>query len=182
MKNQKTFKLKNGITASFAIVAKDNNQKEFFVVATSEDKQIGFCHFIFEGSDCKISRIAITDKNYLSKGVGTVMFNAMECLAHKTNKRYITGLFIPRGYDNAWEMTSKFYKQHNMKSLDYDFDYVDRDEIYKIVEFKGEEYVLPIIANKKLFEKIEEYNYQTNDMFSSNHNKAENKKVPDLQI
>ena len=182
MGKTKTFTLKNGAIVDFAIIAKDETCNKFFIVAMVSNKQVGFCDFSFENNFCKIYRIAVTDKNYLSTGVGSVMFEAMENFAIKNNIKGICGLFIPRGYNNVWEMTAKFYKNHNMKSLDYDFNYVDRDEIYKSAQAHSEQFDLPVIINKKAFEKIFEYNYETYDIFSSSHNEQENVSTPTIEM
>lgn len=171
MLKTKNFSIKNDDNIDLCLLTKDKQSKEFFIVALKNNKQVGFCHFIFENDECKISRIAITNKNYLSKGVGSIMFNVMEKFAYDNKMNTISGLFIPRGYENAWQMTSNFYKKHNMKSLYYDFDYVERDEIYKTASNHDEACCIPININKSVYDDVEKYNYEIYDMFSSSHNK-----------
>ena len=178
MKNTKRFVLKN-INIDVCILTKEQDSKNFLMVALDGNKQVGYCSFFFENSSCKINRIAITNKDFLGKGIGTTMFNAMEQFAHKNDIKYLEGLFIPRGYDDAWQRTAKFYERHDMKTFENDFDYGDRQEISKHVENLGEEYDVPVVVNKLAFEEIDHYNNFVKDLFcsTSKDSKAENPEI-----
>ena len=101
MINYKTYKIK----LDFFILTPSNDSKDFVIVALKNFKQIGYCHFVLENDECKISRIAITKKDFLGMGIGSIMFSCMETFAHSKNINYLTGIFIPRGYDNAWDIS-----------------------------------------------------------------------------
>ena len=169
MNTLKSFIIKNNKYVDFCIITDKQNSNKFFILALNNNKQVGFCHFFIENNECKISRIAVTNHNFISLGIGSIMFNIMENFLYHNKIKNISGLFIPRGYDNAWKITSDFYKRHNMKSLEYDFNYIERDELYKKVELNDEKYDLPLLVNKIIYEKINKYNYEINDMFSSSY-------------
>lgn len=178
MKSTKRFVL-NNLNIDMCILSKKEDDKNFLLVAFDDKKQVGYCNFCFENNNCKIIRIAITNKGYLGKGIGTTMFNAMEYFAQKNGVKCIEGLFIPRGYDDAWQRTAKFYQKHNMKTFDNDFDYGDRQEISKYIEIQNSDFEVPFVVNKDVFEKIDYYNNNVKDLFcsSSKDNKAENPEV-----
>ena len=167
MNNFKTFELKNNLLIDFCILSKNDVDNEFFVVALDGKKQVGYCNFSFKNNECKINRIAISEKDYLSKGIGNVMFKAMENFAYQNGIQYISGIFTPRGYNDAHNLTAKFYQRQQMKSLDNDYDYCDRDDLLKKINSALPEYDLPKIIDEKLYDKVQKYNYNTNDLFST---------------
>ena len=167
MEEYRTFKLKNK-DIHFRILAPNKKyNNNYMIVATHNRKQVGYCSFCFENGDCKLSRIAVTNKKYLGMGIGSVMFLCMECFAKSNNITYITALFIPRGYPNAMLLASKFYRHHKMSTDLRDYFYMDREEISKKIEITTNKYEIPLIVNDELYEKAYNYNYVKNDMFSS---------------
>ena len=175
MKKTKKFILKKDKIARLYILS--NNEKEYMVLATNEQKQVGYCYFSLSGNECKIVRIAVTDQNFLSTGLGSAMFCAMEQFAYQQNKEYITGVFIARGYPNASEMTSKFYKKHGF--IPEDDDFLDREEISKKITPQTQ-FEVPVVQNEKLYKELSHYNFSVNDMFSSG--KKEPEKEPQLLL
>ena len=163
------FTLKDGREIECCILKNDNHSNDYFVVAGCRNRNVGYCNFEIVGDTCKIKRIAVTDGDFLGKGVGSIMFNAMEYFCARNGAKYISGVFTPRGYDNAWELTSKFYKNHHMKSMDYEYDYCDRDDIFKTIDNVDENYNIPVHTDDILFNKVKKYCYITNDIFSSTH-------------
>ena len=167
----KTFDLK-GEKVGFCNLTCDKSNS-FMIVAIFNSNQVGYCSFSIEGKICKLSRIAVTDEKFLDKGVGSIMFQAMEQFAVERGVSEISALFIPRGYENAWEITSKFYQKHNMKTFDYDFDYFDRQEISK-VPTQHLDCQLPLVVSDEAYNLVSDYNYNENDMFSSNRDSNPN--------
>ena len=173
----KTYNLK-GKNIKFCTITKNN--KDYFVVAIFDNKQVGYCNFCIDGSECKLSRIVVTKKEFLGYGIGNIMFGAMENIAYKSNAKYISAIFIPRCYDDAWKTTSTFYKNHNMTTFYGDNNYSEREEISKYISSSQDEYSLPIIEDAKLYDKICNYNYTVNDLFSSNRSSVDQLPIFDL--
>lgn len=161
----KTIKLKVELDADLLIVAKNSTEKEYFVLALNDKKQVGYCCFRLDRDECKIVRIAITNAKYLSKGLGNAMFKTMENFAYQNGARYISGVFVARGYENASEMTSKFYKNQGFVPEDQEF--FDREEIFKKIQMAHPEFETKLITDEKLYQQISKYNFETNDIFST---------------
>lgn len=164
----KNFTVKNGLNVNLCLIQKEQNGKNFFVVAVHNGKQVGFCNFEFHEDECRLIRIAVTNKNFLSKGVGNIMFKTMENFAFENGIKYLSGIFIPRGYANAWDLTAKFYQRQKMTSSNFDYDYCDRDDISKNITEANQEFSIKPVVDEKLYSKVQKYNYETNDIFSSN--------------
>ena len=92
MSSTKQFSLGN-LNIDVCILTKEQNSKDFLMIALHNNKQVGYCSFCFDNDTCKINRIAITNKDFLSKGIGTTMFNSMEQFANKNGIKYIECLF-----------------------------------------------------------------------------------------
>ena len=152
---------------SLILLKKSENDNNFLLIALFNNKQVGYSQFSFDKSICKLNRIAITKKEFLGKGIGSLLFNQMEYWAHQNNMNEISGIFIPRGYDDAWQRTSKFYERQNMKTYGADFEYNDRDEIYKAISPKDGEQKFDIIIDANIYSKFFKYNNEINDLFSS---------------
>ncbi|MBO7508498.1 MAG: GNAT family N-acetyltransferase [Clostridia bacterium] len=166
MENFKKINLKNGKIAKLCILSKKQNDNDFVVLAVSENKQVGYCYFTFKDNDCHIVRIAVTNKEFLSTGIGHAMFDAMEYFAFDCGKKYITGTFVARGYENANELTSKFYMKHGILPEDGE-SFFDREDIFKIIKTPTKKFDIPKICDEKLYEKLSKYNFSSHDMFSS---------------
>ena len=173
----KTINLKDNLEAELCILCPDESTKNFMVLAVSGKNQVGYCYFSFERDECKIHRIAVTNKKFLGKGLGNAMFKAMENFAYQNGIRFVSGIFLARGYQNAGEITSKFYKNQGFVPEDGD-GFCDREEIFKQIKCTHPEFEAFNVVNKKLYDALSTYNFSTNDLFSSSHIK-QNKKVPE---
>ena len=154
MISHRTYRFNNNNIDIF-ILTPSKDSKDYVVIAMHNSVQVGYCYFSLENNNCKLSRIAITKKEYLGTGIGTPMFLCMEYFAYNNGARYITGLFIPRGYENAYEITSRFYQFHKMTSDNLDFNYSDRCEISKhLDEPRNNHHNVPLVCDKELYNKV----------------------------
>ena len=164
-----TKKLLKGKEIDFCALTQEIVHNDYMIVAIHDKKQVGYCNFMLINGTCRLNRIAVTDEKYLGSGVGNFMFRAMENIAYRNNAKYITAIFIPRGYDNAWQITEEFYKKQGMVNDYGEQYYCDRDEISKHVKAIDEQYDIPVVEDNNLYKKAMDYNYSTYDIFSSNH-------------
>ena len=163
----KSFPIKDW-TIDVCLLAENEAKQSYFIVATSRDRQVGYCSFYFNASEATLNRIVVTDSQFLNKGVGQVMLRVMEQFCHEKGIRTIGGYFLPRVYPDAWDKTSNFYARNGFKGPDGGVDFYDRDEIWKYVNYQGKEFSLQVVFDEELYNKIYEYNYNINDLFSSN--------------
>ena len=174
----KKIELKDNLQAKLCILRPDENAKNFMVLAVNDKNQVGYCYFSFERDECKIHRIAVTNENFLGQGLGNAMFKAMENFAYQNNIMFVSGIFLARGYKNAGEITSKFYKKQGFIPEDGD-GFCDREEIFKHIRSLHPEFEVPVINNKKMYDALSTYNFTTNDFFSSSRSE-QNLKEPEL--
>ena len=167
--NFRTFNLKDK-EVDVAITARNELEKDFILVAACEGKQVGYSSFRFDDEDtCKLTRIVVTDRNYISTGVGNAMFKCMEQFCYENGIREINGYFIPRGYKDCYELAEKFYAKQGMKACDGSQNYFDRDEIYKYAREQGEDYHVDLTIDGHAFDILAKYNFEENDFFSSRY-------------
>ena len=158
-------KLKDGLSADVYLIGKEQNQNNFFVVALADKKQVGYCCFEIVKDECKIVRIAVTNQKYLSKGLGNAMFKTMENFAYSQGAKYVSGIFVARGYENASEQTAKFYESQGfVPECD---DFVEREELFKHIKTEHKGFETPVKYNQKIYDKLAKYNFEENDFFST---------------
>ena len=177
MEKFKTINLKNNQQAKLCILCPSQKDKEYMVLAVSDNKQVGYCYFSIKNDDCKICRIAVTNPQFLSTGLGSAMFGTMEQFASQNGAKYVSGIFVARGYPNAHQMTSKFYKNHGFVPEDEEF--FDREDIFKKI-MPQTNFDVPVIANNELYNQLSHYNFSVNDMFSSS--KKEDASEPQFDL
>lgn len=107
------------------------------------------------------------------------MFKTMENFAKNRGANYVCGIFVARGYENANQMTSKFYKNQGFVP-ESDDEFLDREELFKKIKTTLPEFNVPLIVDQKLYEKISKYNFETYDLFSSG--KKETGKEPKFDL
>ena len=167
----------NGIIVDLCILSKNYKENKYIILALHNKKQVGYCDFALENSECKISRIVITDKSFLKKGIGSCMFKAMEFFAFKNGITYISGIFFPRGYDDARETTSTFYQRHGMKDSFGGYDYCEREEISKQITSAEQQFEIPVIYNAEIYQRVIDFNYKTNDFFETKNKDIDTKQL-----
>lgn len=158
--------LKNGLSADIHLVGRSRDENHFFVLALVDKKQVGYCCFDIVGDECKIMRIAITNKDFLSKGVGNAMFKTMENFAYNNGAKYVSGIFVARGYKDISEKTSKFYTSQGFVPEDDD-SFCEREELFKTIKSAHPQFDAPVTYDQNLYDKISKYNFHTNDIFST---------------
>ena len=166
MEKFKTVSLKNNQQVRICLLVPNKNSNNYMVLAIKDKKQIGYCYFNIINNNCNIERIAVTNSQYLSTGLGSAMFNMMEQVALNVGVGYICGRFIARGYRDVHQITSNFYKKHGFIPED-DNEFLDREELVKRVEKSKSNAELPIVVNYGLYNALMHYNYSENDIFSS---------------
>lgn len=166
MLDKKSFQIKGG-SVDIMLVGQDGGKEEYFIVADSDGQQVGYCAFKLNKRSADLSRIVVTDPDFLNRGVGHTMMYCMEQFCHRQGITDIHGYYVPRVYKNADEITSKFYSRHNFIGDGYEGEYFDRDEIFANVHDRGEEYLLTPIYDEELYNRIYDYNYNSCDLFSS---------------
>ena len=171
--------LKNGLSADIHLVGRSRDEKHFFVLAVADKKQVGYCCFDIVGDECKILRIAVTNKDFLSKGVGNAMFKTMENFAYNNGAKYVSGIFVARGYRDISEKTSKFYISQGFVPED-DESFCEREELFKIIKSAHPQFDAPVTYDQNLYDKISKYNFEENDIFSSQ--KSNTKCEPEIDL
>lgn len=171
--------LKDGLNADIYLIGKNQSQKNFFVVALADKKQIGYCCFEIVEDECKIVRIAVTNEKYLSKGVGNAMFKTMENFAYNNGVKYVSGIFVARGYKDISEKTSKFYISQGFVPEDDD-SFCEREELFKTIKSVHPQFDAPVTYDQNLYDKISKYNFEENDIFSSQ--KSNTKCEPEIDL
>lgn len=169
MEKFKTIDLKDKKQANLCILHPEQNDVDYMLLAVSKNRQVGYCYFSIKDSDCKMYRIAVTDKNFLHAGLGSAMFDAMEQFAGHNGAKCISGFFVERGYPNANEMTSNFYKNHGFMPENGD-DFLEREYLVKNI-CPQTQFEVPVVANKELYKQLSHYNFAVNDIFSSDRSK-----------